>query len=132
MGGEIRVQSWPGLGSRFELILPQAPAQPLAAPAAEAPVTDAAPADIRGRLLYIEDNPVNVLVVEELVARRPHLQLSCEGTGTRGLARARELQPDLILLDMQLPDFNGHEVLQRLRADPATAAIPCPMYSALI
>jgi len=130
MGGEIRVQSWPGLGSRFELILPQAPAQPLAAPAAEAPVTDAAPADIRGRLLYIEDNPVNVLVVEELVARRPHLQLSCEGTGTRGLARARELQPDLILLDMQLPDFNGHEVLQRLRADPATAAIPCIALSA--
>ncbi|MBT9493733.1 MAG: response regulator [Paucibacter sp.] len=71
-----------------------------------------------GRLLYIEDNPVNILVVEELVKSRPALTLVCEIDGTSGLARARSMRPDLILLDMQLPDFDGYEVLARLRADP--------------
>lgn len=83
-----------------------------------------------GRLLYIEDNPVNVLVVEELVATRPQLVLSCEVNGRQGLACARSLLPDLILLDMQLPDFDGYEVIARLRADPVTAAIPCIALSA--
>lgn len=83
-----------------------------------------------GKLLYIEDNPVNQLVVQELVAQRPLLQLVCEEDGGRGLARARTMQPDLILLDMQLPDFNGYEVLQQLRADALTAAIPCIALSA--
>jgi CheY-like chemotaxis protein len=50
--------------------------------------------------------------------------------GASGVARARELRPDLVLLDMQLPDFDGYEVLRRLRADPATAAIPCIALSA--
>ena len=83
-----------------------------------------------GRLLYIEDNPVNVLVVEELVATRPQHTLICEVDGTRGLARARSWLPDLILLDMQLPDFDGYEVIAQLRGDPLTAAIPCIALSA--
>ncbi len=82
------------------------------------------------RLLYIEDNPVNVLVVEELLATRPQLGLMCEVDGASGLARARSLLPDLILLDMQLPDFDGYQVLARLRADPITASIPCIALSA--
>lgn len=76
-----------------------------------------------GRLLYIEDNPVNRLVVEELVAMRPKLRLECAETGTEGVARAIALRPRLILLDMQLPDFDGYEVLSRLRAHPATTDI---------
>jgi CheY-like chemotaxis protein len=85
-----------------------------------------------GRLLYIEDNAVNVLVVEELVLSRPALSLICEIDGTRGLARARSMRPDLILLDMQLPDFDGYEVIARLRADPdpVVAATPCIALSA--
>jgi CheY-like chemotaxis protein len=83
-----------------------------------------------GRLLYIEDNPVNVLVVEELVATRPLLSLICETDGARGLARARSMLPELILLDMQLPDLDGHQVIARLRADPVTASIPCIALSA--
>ena len=83
-----------------------------------------------GRLLYIEDNPVNVLVVEELISTRPQLTLICEEDGARGLARARSMLPDLILLDMQLPDFDGYEVIARLRADPATESIPCIALSA--
>lgn len=95
------------------------------------PLPNASP-NRAGRLLYIEDNPVNVLVVEELVLSRPALSLVCEIDGTRGLARARSLRPDLILLDMQLPDFDGYEVIAQLRADPdaAVAAIPCIALSA--
>ena len=83
-----------------------------------------------GCLLYIEDNPVNALIVEELVALRPGLQLHIAVDGASGLARAAELRPDLILLDMNLPDFDGHEVLRRLRANPGTAAIQCIAVSA--
>lgn len=83
-----------------------------------------------GRLLYIEDNPVNQLVVQELVAQRPLLSLSCAEDGASGLAQAQSLQPDLILLDMQLPDFDGYQVLQALRADPRTAGIRCIALSA--
>lgn len=76
-----------------------------------------------GRLLYIEDNPVNQLVVAELVGMRPGLHLECAATGTEGVNMALALRPKLILLDMQLPDFDGYEVLARLKAHPATAGI---------
>lgn len=81
-------------------------------------------------LLYIEDNPVNQLVVQELVAQRPHLGLDCADDGGSGLAQARAKAPVLILLDMQLPDMDGYEVLRRLRLDPLTASIPCIALSA--
>lgn len=83
-----------------------------------------------GRLLYIEDNAVNTLVVEELVAMRPQLRLDCAVDGRQGVAMAQALQPDLILLDLHLPDCSGYEVLQRLRAEPRTAHIPCIAVSA--
>jgi len=81
-------------------------------------------------VLYIEDNPVNQLVVEELVAQRPQLRLVCAADGASGLAQARALRPALILLDMQLPDANGFQVLQGLRGGPDTADIPCIALSA--
>ncbi len=77
----------------------------------------------RGRLLYIEDNAVNRLVVEELVGMRPGLRLECAETGTEGVTKALETRPQLILLDMHLPDIDGYEVLSRLRAQAATADI---------
>jgi CheY-like chemotaxis protein len=83
-----------------------------------------------GRLLYIEDNAINVMLMEQLVASRPGLSIASEPNGTRGVARAIEMQPDVILVDMQLPDFDGFEVLRRLRAAPETAAIPCLAVSA--
>ena len=74
--------------------------------------------------------PVSALIVSELVRRRADLEFLSAPDGHSGLALARAEQPVLILLDMELPDIDGHEVLRRLRADPATAAIRCIALSA--
>jgi CheY-like chemotaxis protein len=110
---------------------PEAPAvtDSISRPHRAAPATDSA-STRTGLLLYIEDNPVNQLVVQELVAQRPGLELVCEDDGSSGLARAQGMRPDLILLDMQLPDFDGYGVIERLRADARTADIPCIALSA--
>ena len=81
-------------------------------------------------LLYIEDNPVNRLVVEELLSSRPELQLECAEDGCGGVERAIALKPRLILLDMNLPDCDGYEVIRRLKAEPITAGIPVIALSA--
>jgi CheY-like chemotaxis protein len=138
MGGSVHVQSTPGVGSVFEVRLPGPTSEPpgraaSAAAISSAPSQSPAGAAARarsGRLLYIEDNPVNALIVRELVAQRGNLTLEEADDGTSGIDRARSAQPDLILVDMQLPDIDGHEVLRRLRADAATAEIPCIALSA--
>ena len=84
----------------------------------------------RARLLYIEDNPVNAMLVQELVASHTLLDIVIEDNGTRGVARARDMRPELVLIDMQLPDFDGFEVLRRLKADPETAQLTCVALSA--
>ena len=104
---------------------------PEAAAAPAAIANDAADAiERRGSILYIEDNQVNVLLVEELVKSLGGLAIVSELTGAAGVARALALRPDLVLIDLQLPDFDGYEVLRRLRADPRTRAIPCVALSA--
>jgi hypothetical protein len=136
MGGSIGVRSTPGQGSVFEvsLALAEGPASLPAAPAPTGPAhLPPAPAHTdraRRQLLYIEDNPVNALIIGELMARRGDLALQVAVDGSSGVSQARALLPDLILLDMQLPDFDGYEVLRRLRAEPRTAAIPCIALSA--
>ena len=71
-----------------------------------------------------------MLLVEELVKSVSGLAIASEPTGRTGVARAKALQPDLVLIDLQLPDFDGFEVLRRLRAEPSTEAIPCIALSA--
>ena len=130
MGGRIAVDSEPGRGSRFDVALP-ATAVPAPSAAAEPAATGPSPLQgQRGRLLYIEDNPVNVLLVEELVRNLSGLSIDSAGTGAEGVRLAAELRPDLVLVDMQLPDFDGYEVLRRLRAQAETAQVPCVALSA--
>ncbi|MFG5408483.1 response regulator [Piscinibacter sakaiensis] len=71
-----------------------------------------------------------MLLVEELIAQRGRLELRSAPTGEAGVLEARSWLPDLVLIDMQLPDFDGFEVLRRLRADTATAGLRCIALSA--
>lgn len=81
-------------------------------------------------VLYVEDNPVNLHLVERLIARYPQFKLLSAVNGSDGLDSARKHRPDLILLDINLPDINGHKVLAHLRSDPVTANTPVVAVSA--
>ncbi|MGA0609069.1 ATP-binding protein [Caldimonas sp. KR1-144] len=128
MGGELAVESHAGQGTRVRVSLPQAgaagerrsDAQPLPAPAPAAPVQHRDP---RGVVLYVEDNPVNMLVIEQLLARWPKVQLVHAVDGASGVELAVRLQPDLVLLDMRLPDIDGFDVMRRLRTDERTQSL---------
>jgi PAS domain S-box-containing protein len=129
MGGSIEVCSEPGTGSSFSVKLQRADQPSPVTP--EAPAPPAGAARVRtATLLYIEDNPINVMLMQELVASREGWTLVSEVNGARGVARAAELQPDIVLVDMQLPDFDGFEVLRQLVADPRTSRLPCMAVSA--
>jgi PAS domain S-box-containing protein len=132
MHGEVAVRSQPGLGSTFSIHLPRARGAPAGSVAGVAtpPPLRVPPLRRHGSLLYIEDNPVNVLLVEELVRMRPGITLASAATGRAGVAQAASLTPDLILVDIQLPDIDGFEVLRHLRQQEGTAHIPCIALSA--
>ena len=74
-------------------------------------------------LLYIEDNPVNVLLLQELLAQRPNVRMCCAVNGHSGISLAQDHVPDVMLIDMQLPDIDAMEVLRQLRDTPALAAV---------
>ncbi|GIJ46139.1 hypothetical protein Val02_30250 [Virgisporangium aliadipatigenens] len=87
---------------------------------------------VAGNVLYIEDNPVNTFLVDRILSARPGVVLDTAPDGRSGLSSAERLQPDLVLLDLELPDINGEQVLAGLRANPATRAIPVIVISANI
>jgi CheY-like chemotaxis protein/nitrogen-specific signal transduction histidine kinase len=126
MGGELAVRSVVEQGTVVELTLPAAEASEAAErPASvEAPGAAALPAgEPAGVLLYVEDNPVNLLLVEQMLSRWPAVRMVKADDGRTGLDLARTLRPHVVLLDMHLPDLDGPEVLRRLRADPATSSL---------
>jgi len=133
MGGTIGAESAVGVGSVFWIELSVAAAPQLAAgdvwPAApvRAQIADGVP---QRTLLYVEDNPANLALVEALIARRPDLRLLSAADGDLGIEFARVYQPDLILMDINLPGISGIEAMQILRKDPSTAHIPVIALSA--
>ncbi len=136
MDGELRVQSTPGAGTRVEVRLPLAPATvPVRVPVPSdarlppAPAGDDEFAATRV-VLYVEDDEVNTMLMEQVFMGRPGWRLVTAPTGEAGLEAARRLQPDAVLLDLHLPDMSGFEVLQQLRADPLTRRTPCIAVSA--
>ena len=81
-------------------------------------------------LLYVEDNLSNLRLVEHILRHRPNITLLSAMQGRLGLELAQKHRPDLILLDLHLPDIMGDEVLRLLRQDDATSEIPIVMLSA--
>ena len=81
-------------------------------------------------VLYIEDDPVNFTLVERILEFRPALKLMHARSGEAGVEMAQAHRPRMVLLDLNLPDIHGSEVLRRLQGDPATAQIPVVVLSA--
>jgi signal transduction histidine kinase/ActR/RegA family two-component response regulator len=133
MGGVIGVDSKPGVGSAFWIELPIAAVLLLRAPASNEPADPRAPPRAgapRKTLLYVEDNPANLMLVEDLLGRRPDLHLVSASDGISGVAAARTAHPDVILMDINLPGMSGIEALRTLAQDPLTARIPIIALSA--
>jgi signal transduction histidine kinase/ActR/RegA family two-component response regulator len=133
MGGRMGVESRPGQGSTFWIEL-EATESPLAAVVVEPDVFPVMGAglvgDRRYTILYVEDNLSNLKLVQQILAERPDVQLIPAMQGGLGLELAREHSPDLILLDLHLPDIQGDEVLARLQADPELSGTPVVVLSA--
>jgi signal transduction histidine kinase/CheY-like chemotaxis protein len=134
MHGQLTASSVPGQGATFTLSLPRAPdlahvPAPGLAPAAMA-AGPHLPAGASVSVLYIEDNPANVEVVSRFLHSKPNTTLRSETSGRAGIECAVRDMPDIILLDLHLPDMHGDQVLRELKAQPATAAIPVVVLSA--
>ena len=133
MGGTIGVESTVGVGSVFwfELILTSTPLPSVLEaglePLMRAKVPDGTPVRT---LLYVEDNPANLELVEQLIAHRPDLRLITAADGNLGIEFAHVYQPEVILMDINLPGISGLEAMKILRADPSTAHIPIIAISA--
>jgi PAS domain S-box-containing protein len=130
MGGEIGVDSAVGKGSAFWIELPAVDSPLAALPKDHAAGMGNVLSVAAGKILYIEDNLSNLTLVEEMLAEHPHIELLTAMQGGLGLDLARQHLPDLILLDLHLPDMRGHEVLARLRAEKLTRDIPVIVISA--
>lgn len=134
MGGRIGVESVVGAGTVFwvEFAASLPPALALDNIDEVSLERQVAPRESGGQpiLLYVEDNPANLALVEQLIARRGDLKLLTAIDGQLGIELARTYLPDVILMDINLPGISGYGALKRLREDPATAHIPVLALSA--
>jgi signal transduction histidine kinase/ActR/RegA family two-component response regulator len=131
MNGSLTVTSELGRGSVFTLEL-ECAADPVGPEALRSARRTGREDQRLGRstLLYIEDSPSNLSLVEQLFADRPEVRVICAQQGQVGVDLARAHHPNLILLDLHLPDIAGAAVLEQLQSDPATQAIPVLVLSA--
>jgi CheY-like chemotaxis protein len=134
MGGSIGAESTVGTGSMFWIelslsIKPQ-PAHGTATSSAAAHAPIQIDTSLLRTLLYVEDNPANLMLIEDLIARRHDIRLLSARDGNRGVEIARNSRPDVILMDINLPGISGIKALGILAEDPTTAHIPVIALSA--
>lgn len=128
MGGAIGVKSAPGEGSVFWVDL--APTDHSAEREQPVRATPAAPEGHGHMVLYIDNNPANIRLMQRVLEQRADIRLLVAMHGSLGLDLACQHRPDLILLDLHLPDMSGDEVLRRLQGDPRTLGIPVAVITA--
>ncbi|HLJ93596.1 MAG TPA: PAS domain S-box protein [Gemmataceae bacterium] len=130
MGGTLTATSVLGAGSQFSIELVQTAGLPERVAATTEVRQAEAVASAGHTVLYIEDNLDNLRLVQRILAHRPGVHLLTAMQGSLGLELARQYRPDLILLDVHLPDLHGEQVLRRLQASAETRAIPVTVLSA--
>jgi CheY-like chemotaxis protein/anti-sigma regulatory factor (Ser/Thr protein kinase) len=132
MAGVISAESEPGSGStiRIELDTAEEPGDAASARTSPPVAANGTPREAQTIVVYIEDNLSNLTLVEQVLDHLPHVRLIPAMQGKLGIDLIRQHHPDLILLDLHLPDLHGRDVLAELKRDPATAAIPVVVLSA--
>lgn len=126
MGGRLEAESQAGEGAVFTVRLPVGVAQPRAVVASPVPAADLPEAT----LLYVEDNPSNIALMRHVITALGRIRLHVAETGTDGLTLARELRPDVVILDINLPGMDGFELKARLAEDALTRDVPVLALSA--
>ena len=130
MGGCIRVHSQPGEGTRAQVQLPAAEAPAKVPAAAPRPVPAMAGGERLRRVLLVEDDTLSALLFSEALRLQPGFELKVAGSAAEALAQVADWWPELMVIDGNLPDAKGHELLQRLREVPGLAAVPAVMATA--
>lgn len=130
MGGRIGFDSTAGQGSRFWFELRPAPSEQIKPQPAVNPTSGIADDRIQGRVLYVEDNPLNLAVMQCLFDSLPGVELSTAPDGETTMRLLAEAPPDLVLMDINLPGMSGVEILKWMRAQPRLAGLPVIAVSA--
>lgn len=130
MGGTLTLSSQIGVGSQFRVELASAAALPVAAASVTAELKGPGQSTRRHRVLCIDDSPTNQALIKGIFKLRPQIVLVRAVTGADGIASARAERPDLMLIDINLPDMTGHQVLHTCRADELLCTVPAIAVSA--
>ena len=129
MGGAIAIDSRADVGTRVTLTLRRAHGAPLAA-ADDNPTRASLPRGAGGQIVYVEDNPINALLMQEVIEQRPDCRLHLAVSVRDGIDMINRLRPDLVLVDLHLPDGSGLEVAEWMRTTPLLARVPVVVVSA--